>query len=81
MLDMGFEKDVRTIIGATPASRRTVMFTATWPEAVSTQSCAPPKPPPRLQRRHRTHTAEDDSADRLCATERDGCGAYAELRI
>jgi len=34
MLDMGFEKDVRTIIGATPASRRTVMFTATWPEAV-----------------------------------------------
>ncbi|EOD38751.1 hypothetical protein EMIHUDRAFT_70141 [Emiliania huxleyi CCMP1516] len=46
MLDMGFEKDVRTIIGATPASRRTVMFTATWPEAVSTQSCkAPPNPP------------------------------------
>merc|ERR1719246_25948 len=28
MLDMGFEKDVRTIISQTPASRRTVMFTA-----------------------------------------------------
>jgi len=34
MLDMGFEKDVRAIIAATPPTRRTVMFTATWPEAV-----------------------------------------------
>ena len=34
MLDMGFEKDVRSIIGLTPPSRRTAMFTATWPEAV-----------------------------------------------
>ena len=34
MLDMGFEKDVRTIIAQTPATRRTVMFTATWPESI-----------------------------------------------
>ena len=34
MLDMGFEKDVRRIIGLTPPSRRTAMFTATWPELV-----------------------------------------------
>eukprot|EP00908_Phaeocystis_cordata_P017211 Transcript_28540.p1 GENE.Transcript_28540~~Transcript_28540.p1 ORF type:complete len:604 (-),score=289.02 Transcript_28540:152-1885(-) len=34
MLDMGFEKDVRAIISQTPAARRTVMFTATWPESI-----------------------------------------------
>ena len=34
MLDMGFEKDVRTIMAQTPATRRTVMFTATWPESI-----------------------------------------------
>ena len=41
MLDMGFEKDVRTIIAATPASRKTVMFTATW--------CGPTLPCPKLE--------------------------------
>ena len=34
MLDMGFEKDVRAIIGMTPATRTTVMFTATWPQEI-----------------------------------------------
>ena len=34
MLDMGFEKDVRAIIEKTSSTRRTVMFTATWPESV-----------------------------------------------
>ena len=34
MLDMGFEKDVRAIIGFTPSTRRTVMFTATWPQSI-----------------------------------------------
>jgi len=34
MLDMGFEKDVRSIIAATPSGRKTVMFTATWPDGV-----------------------------------------------
>ena len=34
MLDLGFEKDVRAIVGLTPQKRRTVMFTATWPDSV-----------------------------------------------
>ena len=34
MLDMGFEKDVRAIVNLTSASRRTLMFTATWPETI-----------------------------------------------
>ena len=35
MLDMGFEKDVRKILSAaTLPNRRTLMFSATWPEAI-----------------------------------------------
>ena len=34
MLDMGFEKDVRSIIEQTSPQRRTAMFTATWPDSV-----------------------------------------------
>jgi ATP-dependent RNA helicase DBP3 len=34
MLDLGFEKDIRTIIGMTPATRQTLMFSATWPQEV-----------------------------------------------
>jgi superfamily II DNA/RNA helicase len=35
MLDMGFEPQIRTIIGQTNSeTRQTVMFTATWPKAV-----------------------------------------------
>lgn len=36
MLDMGFEKDVRAIIGLTNPVRHTLMFTATWPDSVRT---------------------------------------------
>ncbi|PLN76533.1 putative ATP-dependent RNA helicase [Aspergillus taichungensis] len=36
MLDKGFEKDIKEIIQSMPASKRqTVMFTATWPPAVT----------------------------------------------
>lgn len=34
MLDDGFEKDIRTIIGLTPKTRQTLMFSATWPESI-----------------------------------------------
>jgi ATP-dependent RNA helicase DDX5/DBP2 len=34
MLDMGFEKDIRTIIGQLPKTFQTLFFTATWPKAV-----------------------------------------------
>uniref|UniRef100_A0A0G4GIM2 RNA helicase n=1 Tax=Chromera velia CCMP2878 TaxID=1169474 RepID=A0A0G4GIM2_9ALVE len=34
MLDMGFEEDMRLLIGSCPESRQTVMFSATWPETV-----------------------------------------------
>ncbi|GMJ16037.1 STRESS RESPONSE SUPPRESSOR 1 [Hibiscus trionum] len=34
MLDMGFEEDVRFILGKTCSARQMVMFSATWPAAV-----------------------------------------------
>ena len=32
MLDMGFEEPIREIVGRTPATRQTLLFSATWPE-------------------------------------------------
>ena len=34
MLDQGFERDVRKIIGATHSDRQTCLFSATWPDTV-----------------------------------------------
>jgi len=34
MLDLGFEKDIRTIIGLLPKKRQTLMFSATWPTEI-----------------------------------------------
>ena len=34
MLDQGFERDVRKIIGATHPERQTCLFSATWPDTV-----------------------------------------------
>ena len=34
MLDMGFEPQIKKILKMCPTARQTLMFTATWPEAV-----------------------------------------------
>ena len=34
MLDMGFEEAIREIVGKTPASRQTLLFSATYPEEI-----------------------------------------------
>ena len=34
MLDMGFERDVRSIVSMTSPKRQTLMFSATWPEEI-----------------------------------------------
>ena len=34
MLDLGFEKDIRAIVGETSKARQTLMFSATWPKEV-----------------------------------------------
>ncbi|KAI9494500.1 P-loop containing nucleoside triphosphate hydrolase protein [Zychaea mexicana] len=34
MLDEGFERDIRQIIGSTPKERQTLMYSATWPQQI-----------------------------------------------
>jgi ATP-independent RNA helicase DbpA len=34
MLDMGFEEQIREILGRTPKTRQSLLFSATWPEAI-----------------------------------------------
>ncbi|WP_337052428.1 ATP-dependent RNA helicase DbpA [Pseudoxanthomonas sp. USHLN014] len=34
MLDMGFEDQIREIVGRTPKTRQSLLFSATWPEAI-----------------------------------------------
>merc|ERR1712241_1529777 len=34
MLDQGFERDIRAIIGQTHPGRQTALFSATWPDSV-----------------------------------------------
>jgi len=34
MLDQGFERDIRTIVGMTHTGRQTALFSATWPDSV-----------------------------------------------
>lgn len=40
MLDMGFEDDIRRIIKHTPKSRQTLLFSATYPEAIRAMSAS-----------------------------------------
>jgi ATP-dependent RNA helicase DDX5/DBP2 len=35
MLDMGFEPQIRKIVGHIPRDRQTLFFTATWPREVT----------------------------------------------
>ena len=45
MLDMGFHDDIMAIIGKTPASRQTLLFSATYPEGIRQVSAAVQRDP------------------------------------
>ncbi len=69
MLDMGFSEAVDTIAAATPASRQTLLFTATWDNTLATLAKRLLKDPARIeitgkkktleQIEQRLHTADD----------------------
>ncbi|WP_224242076.1 ATP-dependent RNA helicase DbpA [Hyalangium gracile] len=48
MLDMGFREDMERILGATPPSRQTVLFSATFPPTIEEMSRAFQKNPTRV---------------------------------
>ncbi|RJS93603.1 ATP-dependent RNA helicase DbpA [Salinisphaera sp. Q1T1-3] len=60
MLDMGFIADIQAIVDHLPADRQTLLFSATWPDAVREIS-------PRLQRdpAHITATTDDTPTRRI----------------
>jgi len=48
MLDMGFYDDIAEIVAATPGSRQTLLFSATYPEAIEAISASMQKNPSRV---------------------------------
>jgi ATP-independent RNA helicase DbpA len=48
MLDMGFREDMERILGATPPTRQTVLFSATFPPTIEAMSRAFQKEPTRV---------------------------------
>ena len=48
MLDMGFQEDMETIFAAAPSQRQTVLFSATFPEAMTAMSGALQQNPLRI---------------------------------
>jgi ATP-independent RNA helicase DbpA len=48
MLDMGFREDMERILGATPPTRQTVLFSATFPPSIEAMSRAFQKEPTRV---------------------------------
>lgn len=48
MLDMGFYDDIAEIVAATPGSRQTLLFSATYPDAIKQISASMQKKPSRI---------------------------------
>ncbi len=48
MLDMGFYEDMAEIVAATPGTRQTLLFSATYPEAIKQISASMQKKPSRI---------------------------------
>ena len=55
MLDMGFYDDIAEIVAATPGKRQTLLFSATYPEAIENISASMQKNPERISVKA-THT-------------------------
>lgn len=58
MLEMGFKEDMVTILRAVPRTRQTVLFSATYPQAIEGMSKAYQRDPVRVTVETKTTTAE-----------------------
>jgi ATP-dependent RNA helicase DbpA len=58
MLDMGFQEDISMLIAATPKKKQTLLFSATYPEAISAMSATIQHEPVEVS----VDEAHDDSA-------------------
>ena len=57
MLDMGFEEPIREIVGKTPSSRQSLLFSATYPEAIRAIGAQRAARSARSHRRRASRTA------------------------
>lgn len=57
MLDMGFQEDMGKILGATPKSRQTVLFSATYPRTIEAMSRAYQRNPVQIKIEEAEQTA------------------------
>jgi ATP-independent RNA helicase DbpA len=72
MLDMGFEEQVRAIINRAPTERQTMLFSATWPDAMARLSASIQRDPQVIGARVLVDTALLRQSAILCHyTERD----------
>ena len=75
MLDMGFYDDIAEVVAATPAERQTLLFSATYPEAIRQVSASMQKSPSevKVEAIHTQHNIEQwfyevaDNGQRLAA--------------
>lgn len=68
MLDMGFEEDLRVLLGATPTARQTLLFSATYPDEIEAISASYQCDPVRVSVELHHNTAQIDQ--RVWHTER-----------
>ncbi len=69
MLDMGFREDMERILGATPKTRQTVLFSATFPDSIEAMSRAFQKEPSRVTVEQTDAAPDIQQLAYLCAPE------------
>jgi ATP-independent RNA helicase DbpA len=66
MIDMGFIEDITSILGFTPPSRQTLLFSATFPDSIQTITSEFMKDPVMLQAQHAISKPKIEEIAYLC---------------
>lgn len=79
LLDMGFQKQITSIISRLPKLRRTGLFSATQTEAVEELSKAGLRNPVRVEVRAETKSLDDSSSSQPSASSKTPSGLHLEV--
>ena len=79
LLDMGFQKQINSIISRLPKLRRTGLFSATQTEAVEELSKAGLRNPVRVEVRAETKSLNESSSSQQLASSRTPSGLHIEV--
>lgn len=78
MLDMGFVEDIETIVGATPSTRQTLLFSATYPDDIQRLSARFQTDPQQISV-ERQHTENQIDQQFFICSKNDKLDALAKL--